>query len=216
MVNSANRIADLELDPLILIAEAEAAGHSLTEHWEMHVVSSTSLLAEQLGHLVEQLIQSRSNWKAFVKSAIPILLETAKVAKGAVSDAADDYSAWTSCMKEIRSEAGKEPELSEVVQGLSLRSKEPLRDPHSVVLLTVHMAKGLEFDSVFVIGLADGEMPSWQSVKMGDTSAEMEEERRNCFVAITRTRGTLTLSRAKSYRGYVKKPSRFLGEMSLL
>jgi DNA helicase-2/ATP-dependent DNA helicase PcrA len=216
LVNSANRITDLELDPLILIAEAEAAGHSLLEHWGMVAASTKSIVAEQLGALVAKLVQSRSNWKDVVKKAIPILLETAKVAEGAVSDAADDCSAWTTCMKEIRSEAGKELELSEIVQGLSLRSKEPLRDPNSVVLLTVHIAKGLEFDSVFVIGLAEGEMPSWQSVKKGDTSAEMEEERRNCFVAITRTRGNLTLSWAKKYRGYVKKSSRFLGEMSLL
>ena len=216
MVNSANRIANLELDPLILIAEAEAAGHSLLEHWGMVVAPTNSVVAKQLGKLVERLVQSRSNWKDVVKTAIPILLETAKSAEGAVSDAADDYSAWTSCMKEIRLEVGKEPELSEIVQGFSLRSKEPLRDPNSVALLTVHTAKGLEFDSVFVIGLADGEMPSWQSVKKGDTSAEMEEERRNCFVAITRTRGNLTLSWAKKYRGYNKNPSRFLGEMSLL
>jgi DNA helicase-2/ATP-dependent DNA helicase PcrA len=216
MVNSANRIADLELDPLILIAEAEAAGHSLLEHWGMVVASTKSVVVKQLGKLVEKLVHSRSSWKEVIKTAIPILLKTAKVAEGAVSDAADDYSAWTSCMKEIRSEAGKEPELSEVVQGLSLRSKEPLRDPNSVALLTVHTAKGLEFDSVFVMGLAEGEMPSWQSLKKGDTSAEMEEERRNCFVAITRTRENLSLSWAKNYRGYVKKPSRFLLEMSLL
>lgn len=216
LVNSANRIADLELDPLILIAEAEAAGHNLLEHWGMAAASTDSTVAQKIGKLAEKLVQSRSSWKEVVKSAIPILLETAKVAEGAVSDAADDYSAWTSCIKEIRSETGKEPDLSEVVQGLSLRSKEPLRDPNSVALLTIHTAKGLEFDSVFVIGLAEGEMPSWQSLKKGDTSAEMEEERRNCFVAITRTRESLCLSWAKTYRGYTKKPSRFLEEMSLL
>jgi DNA helicase-2/ATP-dependent DNA helicase PcrA len=64
--------------------------------------------------------------------------------------------------------------------------------------------------------LVNREMPSWQSLKKGDTSAEMEEERRNCFVAITRTRESLSLSWAKNYRGYSKEPSRFLGEMSLL
>jgi len=44
----------------------------------------------------------------------------------------------------------------------------------------------------------------------------MEEERRNCFVAITRTIETLTLSYAEEYRGWPKKPSRFLFEMKLL
>ena len=45
---------------------------------------------------------------------------------------------------------------------------------------------------------------------------EMEEERRNCFVAITRSMKTLTLSYAESYRGWHKEPSRFLFEMGLL
>jgi DNA helicase-2/ATP-dependent DNA helicase PcrA len=48
------------------------------------------------------------------------------------------------------------------------------------------------------------------------TSAEMEEERRNCFVAITRTKECLVLSRAKTYRGWPKEPSRFLIEMELV
>jgi DNA helicase-2/ATP-dependent DNA helicase PcrA len=82
--------------------------------------------------------------------------------------------------------------------------------------MTVHSSKGLEFDSVYVIGLAESVMPSWQSVKQGENSAEMEEERRNCFVAITRTREHLTLSYAGNYRGWSKTPSRFLSEMELL
>jgi DNA helicase-2/ATP-dependent DNA helicase PcrA len=44
----------------------------------------------------------------------------------------------------------------------------------------------------------------------------MEEERRNCFVAITRTKECLILSLAESYRGWRKKPSRFLVEMGLI
>jgi DNA helicase-2/ATP-dependent DNA helicase PcrA len=119
-------------------------------------------------------------------------------------------------MKEIRAETGQEPDLSEVIQGLALRSKEPPRDPESVALLTIHTAKGLQFDFVYLIGLAEGEMPSWQSVKKGDSSAEMEEERRNCFVAVTRTCERLTLSFARKYRRWPKEPSRFLKEMELI
>ena len=81
--------------------------------------------------------------------------------------------------------------------------------------MTIHAAKGREFDFVYVIGLAQDIMPSFQSKKKGDQSPEMEEERRNCFVAITRTRECLVLSRAESYRGWSKEPSRFLNEMQL-
>jgi DNA helicase-2/ATP-dependent DNA helicase PcrA len=66
--------------------------------------------------------------------------------------------------------------------------------------MTIHGAKGREFDFVYVIGLAEDIMPSFQSKKKGDESPEMEEERRNCFVAITRTKECLVLSRARSYR----------------
>lgn len=82
--------------------------------------------------------------------------------------------------------------------------------------MTVHGAKGREFDFVYVIGLAEDTMPSYQSRQKGDSSPEKEEERRNCFVAITRAKESLILSRANSYRGYPKQPSRFLVEMGFV
>jgi DNA helicase-2/ATP-dependent DNA helicase PcrA len=81
---------------------------------------------------------------------------------------------------------------------------------------SVHGAKGKEFDHVYLIGLVEDELPSFQSKQKGDGSPELEEERRNCFVAITRTIRTLTLSFAERYRGWPKEPSRFLYEMGLL
>jgi DNA helicase II / ATP-dependent DNA helicase PcrA len=79
--------------------------------------------------------------------------------------------------------------------------------------LTVHGAKGLEFKHVFLIGMAEEVFPSYQAVKKGPNSREMEEERRNCFVAITRVQETLHISWSKTYNGYSKKPSRFLTDM---
>jgi DNA helicase-2/ATP-dependent DNA helicase PcrA len=76
--------------------------------------------------------------------------------------------------------------------------------------------KGKEFEFVYVIGLAEDVMPSFQSKQKGALSTAMEEERRNCFVAITRTKECLVLSRARSYRGWRKGPSRFLVEMGLV
>jgi DNA helicase-2/ATP-dependent DNA helicase PcrA len=79
--------------------------------------------------------------------------------------------------------------------------------------MTVHGAKGREFDIVYLIGLAEDVMPSYQSRQKEDNSVEMEEERRNCFVAITRAKECLVLSYAERYRGWKKEPSRFLVEM---
>jgi DNA helicase II / ATP-dependent DNA helicase PcrA len=115
----------------------------------------------------------------------------------------------------IRQERGGDVDLHEFLQGLALRPKEPPADPNAVSLLTVHAAKGLEFDHVWLIGLAESILPSWQSLQLNARPAELEEERRNCFVAITRTKETLVVSRARQYRGWSKQPSRFIAEMGL-
>jgi DNA helicase-2/ATP-dependent DNA helicase PcrA len=101
------------------------------------------------------------------------------------------------------------------LQEMDLRSKAADRVPGSIPCLTVHGAKGLEFKHVFLIGMADEVFPSYQAVKKGPGSREMEEERRNCFVAITRVQETLNISWAKTYNRYRKKPSRFIEEMGL-
>ncbi len=215
MVDAANRVASADLDAAILAAEAEAAGMTFFEHWGRTCASSDIPLLRDLGAQALALAKSRAGWKAVVRTVVPLLVTSAAAAEGAISDADDDRSAWDACMKEIRAEKGGELDLDEVIQGLALRSKEPPRDPTAVTLLTVHASKGLEFDTVFVVGLAEDVLPSWQSVKKGETSAEMEEERRNCFVAITRTRHKVIISRATTYRNWSKAPSRFLAEMGL-
>jgi len=216
LVNAANRITQATLDPASLIAEAEAAGHTYIEHWISAIAKIRTPIAEALESCARKLVLSRSSWKEVVREIVPILVSSGAEGEGIVSDADEDKSAWDSVMREIRVEKGGEPELQEVVQGMSLRSKEPPRDPGAVVLLTVHGAKGLEFDFVYVAGLAESLLPSWQSLKRGDTSPEMEEERRNCFVAITRTKKRLRLSWAAQYDNWRKAPSRFLSEMKLI
>src|SRR6185312_5321108 len=106
--------------------------------------------------------------------------------------------------------------LDEFLQQLQLRSKAPSPQARTVTLMTVHGAKGREFDYVYLVGLAEDILPSFQSRQKGDNSPEMEEERRNCFVAITRAKECLILSRANIYRGWSKQPSRFLVEMNLV
>ncbi len=137
--------------------------------------------------------------------------------KGNDADGAlkDDLSAWRRLEREIRQARGSVT-LDQFLQEMDLSSKEPAPAPGTVSLGTVHGSKGLEFDRVYLIGLAEGVFPSWHSVNSGNGSAAIEEERRNCFVAITRAKRRLILSRARSYRRRSKKPSRFLGEMGLL
>jgi DNA helicase-2/ATP-dependent DNA helicase PcrA len=87
----------------------------------------------------------------------------------------------------------------------------------TVNLMTVHSAKGLEFDSVYLSGLEEGIFPIG-SLRDGDL--ELEEERRLCYVAITRAKTFLTLACAQSRmtRGsrQNRNPSRFIGETGIL
>ena len=90
-----------------------------------------------------------------------------------------------------------------------------------VQLMTLHSAKGLEFPSVVIVGLEEGLFPHERSLASADLSASadgVEEERRLCYVGITRAREELALSFAETRnRGWGKtacnEPSRFLGEI---
>ena len=76
--------------------------------------------------------------------------------------------------------ADRELDVDQFLQQLDLRSKEPSPPSASVRLMTIHAAKGTEADYVYVIGMAKDNIPSFQSIKKGNESPEMEEERRNC------------------------------------
>lgn len=103
--------------------------------------------------------------------------------------------------------------LSTYMQEFAMISKDVEPEAGTVQFLTIHASKGKEFDHVILIGMVDDELPSFQSIKKGDCSPEMEEERRNCFVAITRTKKRLYLTYAEKYFGWPKKVSRFMKEM---
>lgn len=85
-----------------------------------------------------------------------------------------------------------------------------------VILMTLHSAKGLEFPNVYLVGMEDGLFPSYMSITADDPT-EIEEERRLCYVGITRAREVLTMTCAKRrmVRGETQynKISRFLKEV---
>lgn len=87
-------------------------------------------------------------------------------------------------------------------------------DSGKVTLMTIHSAKGLEFEAVFVTGMEDGLFPSARSIP---EEAKMEEERRLCYVAITRAKDRLYLSHVQKRTLYgtpqYNRPSQFLKEL---
>ena len=134
----------------------------------------------------------------------------------AFTDYAEELQVWVDlCSAVCRRHAMDSPSLNLLLQELDLMPKQAPAPPNAVRCYTIHTAKGMEFADVFVVGMADDILPSYQSLKKGPQSREVQEERRNCFVAITRTKRCLTLTRSQNYFGYDKQPSRFLREMGL-
>ena len=89
-------------------------------------------------------------------------------------------------------------------------------DADHVVMMTLHSAKGLEFPVVFMVGMEDGMFPSYMSISSED-AADLEEERRLCYVGITRAKETLILTSARQrmVRGEIhyNRVSRFIEDI---
>jgi DNA helicase-2/ATP-dependent DNA helicase PcrA len=112
-------------------------------------------------------------------------------------------------------QSAPEPSLSSFLQEISLYSEQDaLRGEGSLVtLMTLHNAKGLEFRAVYLIGMEEGVFPHSRSIE----EQGVEEERRLCYVGMTRAMERLTLTHASSRtlwgnRAY-NLPSRFLDEL---
>jgi DNA helicase-2/ATP-dependent DNA helicase PcrA len=107
------------------------------------------------------------------------------------------------------------PSLSGFLDRVSLLSDvDKAKDDAPVVLMTLHSAKGLEFDAIFLVGLEEGLVPHARSLARGDA---LEEERRLCYVGMTRARERLHLTWAQSRSVFgqrrLSEPSRFLLEI---
>lgn len=107
--------------------------------------------------------------------------------------------------------------LREFIDHSALVSDQDQYKPDApVTLMTAHSAKGLEFPLVFIVGLEDGLFPHSRSLK---EDGEMEEERRLCYVAMTRAEEYLYVTHAMKRRVYgeelASEPSQFLNEMPL-
>ncbi|MDA1165843.1 MAG: UvrD-helicase domain-containing protein [Planctomycetota bacterium] len=93
--------------------------------------------------------------------------------------------------------------------------KEKMMEQQAVKLMTLHSAKGLEFPRVYMVGMEEGLLPHKRAVD--EEGSAIDEERRLCYVGITRARDHLTLTRAAARKKWGKKrlsiPSRFIREM---
>jgi DNA helicase-2/ATP-dependent DNA helicase PcrA len=203
-------------------------------HWE-----TISILTEQGAGLSPRAVTALKNFQQIITNLVSATTN-ASSSESPVSDVVKAAILDTGYANALKSENSDEAEarlenLQELVNAAvdyDQQEQEGLRDfiDHAalvsdadqykrdapVTLMTMHAAKGLEFPLVFIVGLEDGLFPHSRSAA---DPAELEEERRLCYVAITRAERFLYVTHAMKRRVYgeemAAEPSQFLNEMPL-
>jgi DNA helicase II / ATP-dependent DNA helicase PcrA len=218
------QLTGVEVDPEEVVARAQTQNRDFLQQWiKLARENASEAATMEMLDQTDRCLGEGRNYKVFCNFALTWFKQLAS-AKSSTGDPTNEPFAlydeerevWNELFREISTALGGDSTLGAFLQELQMRSKESLPKSGAVLLMTIHGAKGKEFDHVYLAGLVEDELPSFQSRQKGDQSPEMEEERRSCFVAVTRTIKTLTLSYARRYRGWPKEPSRFLFEMGLL
>ena len=192
--------------PEEVIAEAALnGGESLLKTFAIAPASKAS----QLSAAIRDHLLDRQGYRDFMDDVLTWRKDASALKKDKLEK--DEIGVWNELGRNVQRSQGGYPPLSQFLQELDLRPKVSPPGDDDIQCLTIHMAKGKEFKHVYVMGLVDEQLPSYYAVRDGGRA--MEEERRNCFVAITRAWGTLTMTYARTYFGYSKEPSQFLSEM---
>ncbi len=188
----------------------------LREFFSLAASSDNSEILKSFADKGRQMLCDSLNYREFVDECFGLFDRLNKTEEGQElhHDYRDDKQTWESIAQDARREYGENVSLHIFLQKMDLSPKAKVLSKDCVRLQTVHTAKGTEFSNVFVIGLAEEIFPTYYAIKKGERS--IQEERRNCFVAITRTSQNLYLGYAKSYFEWNKCPSRFLKEMGVI
>lgn len=160
-----------------------------------------------------------------IEGLIKDILETIEYEKMLLLDNPDDAADRIENIQEFLNKAiafegaaDEKPSLSEFLEEVALVADIDMtdKDADRVWLMTLHSAKGLEFPNVYLSGMEDGLFPSFMSM-FSDDPSEIEEERRLCYVGITRAMENLTITsaRARMVRGETQynDVSRFVKEI---
>ena len=184
------------------------------------VLSKKSTILKNVAKFFDNMIESVD--KIPLDLFLELLLEKSRYndyLKGLGNDGAsrlENIIELKSTMQDYQKRA-ETPTLAGFLEEISLFTDVDKLDQNedTVVLMTVHSSKGLEFENVFVIGMEDGLFPSSRAL---DNEEDLEEERRLAYVAITRAKSKLVISNAvqrmlfgQTNRNY---PSRFIKEIS--
>ena len=198
--------------------------HDAVERVVVRKVADFVRLISELSALRMQMSVCDFGKEVLARSGILHMLEAEKKPE---NDTSKDYldqllsmmsSYEEECAKDVDEglrDAEYEPTIDEWMQNIMLQTdQDQTDDGNRVTLMTVHSAKGLEYDYVYIVGMEEGLFPSSRSV---ESLSDLEEERRLMYVAITRAKRAVMLSYAEMRRVWGKtenaSPSRFLKEI---
>ena len=197
-------------------ARAEVENGALLAAFAEDAATDSTLANQLIGSVRNHLVE-RSDYRRFASRTLDTLeSDLTETPAEARAQADEEIEVWRSLSAQIRRQGGSRMTLTRFLHELDLRPIVAEPKPDEVRCVTIHQAKGKGFPHVYLIGVAEDVLPSWHAKKLGADGPGIREERRNCFVAITRASESLTLTYARSYFGWEKSPSRFLSEMGLL
>ena len=197
-----------------LTAKADEKGTSIYEAITSGKELEFKKTIEQLKSLSEELTLTELIDKVLDASGLRQELESEKTLEAEVRlENLEEFKSITKSFEEREGLISLEDFLLEI--SLISDVEEYKDDPNRISLMTVHSVKGLEFDHVFVVGMEEGIFPHMNSLM---ETSEVEEERRLCYVAITRAKDDLHLVNARRRTLFGKEQvnpvSRFIGEIS--
>ncbi|MDW7670357.1 MAG: ATP-dependent helicase [Bacillota bacterium] len=214
-------IEGINIDVSYIVSKSAADGNNIFRTW-LEEVKCRDTLSSDSRQLLEVGIKpllNSLNYRSFsdqLFSWAKIFVNDQRQEDTPFNEYEEELEVWMQLVHDITKKfEGEEVSLHKFLHELDLTSKTPPRHPDSIPCFTIHASKGMEFGHVYLLGLVEDQLPSWAAVKKGDSSFEMQEERRNCFVAITRAQESLTLTYSEQVFGWYKKPSRFLSEMGI-
>jgi len=221
---SLNRIVNLPSRGLgaqsIAILTANAAQHNLSLSQALATPAAWQGISAKAADGAKFMANLLARWRAFADGSFTPdnLLADVLERSGYMADLTkrldpEELADARGHLQELMVAAAEHTSLSDFLQevGLLTNLDEDREDRDQAQLLTIHAAKGLEWPVVFVGGLEEGTLPHERSLI---DPAGIEEERRLCYVALTRAAERLYLSWASGRaRGRETKPSRFLGEI---
>ena len=200
-------------DALRVAEEVPSIGRSLSKI-DGFVTFIQSLKSKAESYTVRELLEEVIELTGYVAE---LQAEDTDESKARIENI-DELISKTESYQEAMEEQGQTATLSGFLEEIALIADIDSVDPDQdyVLLMTLHSAKGLEFPRVFLAGMEDGMFPSYMSI-ISDDRSDLEEERRLCYVGITRAMENLTLTSARQrmLRGEVQynKVSRFVREI---